>query len=407
MAAPRNPDPPSSSNPGHPGRRQAPRSAPPANSAATDTATGLPNRRALDQLLESGRIRRDRRRSIACTLMGIDDLHAVRMLHGDGGVERMIRSVADEIRSIATAGDTLYRVAEDRFLLLRTGCDVSEAWVWAEHARSRVRDTRITTPLGDVAVTMSIGLHAQSPASFTRDTIELVETALCVARERGGDRVCTWESVVIDRACDYAATAAPGAPIGARAELLRRIEPRIGPWQRTLIEDHAERTASLALALAERLGVAPAHLSRIRQIATLAPLGAAGIPEQILAKPEELTHDEHSVVRTHAETAGRIAQRLGLDEATAECVRLSHARFDAPADDGLNLGGPQPPDARIVALASAWASMASARPHRGPMTRSAIVKTLLAERGRQFAPEVVDAACRLINQSQDQGRQAA
>ncbi len=373
-------------------RRQAPRRNLGAPGQPVDPVTGLHAPGALQRLIESGRLRHDRRRPLSLLVIAIDDLHAVQMVHGPARREQALRSVADELRAVCGPSDVPFRGGPDRFVVLRSGGETGQAWVWAEGLRERVRDTYVGHHGSEVAVTVSIGLHTLEPASFTCDTLDLAETAACVARERGGDRVCTWESVVIDRACDHAATAAGGSTAAARAALVQRLEPRLGPWRRALGVWHGELTARLAVDTARRLGAPGAHLERISEIAALQALGSLAIPETLLGKPESLTHGERAVVNSRGETAGRIAQRLGADEATAECVRLCHARFDDPSDDGVELDGPQPRDAQIVAAAATAAALIEARPQRAAMPASEAVRELMRQAGGRLAPDAARAA---------------
>ncbi len=380
------------------GVRRTPSAPAGTSGAPSDAPSALPTALVLDRLLRSGRLRADRRRSLACAVLAIDDLDTVESVHGKPAATRAIRSAGEDLIAQRGPSDLLFTLGLGRFAVLRAGGELGESWAWCEELRTRVRDTRLgLSGGGEHAVTLSIGLHACEPAAFTIDALELVHTALAVARERGGNQVCTWDSVVIDRICDHAATANPRSPVAGFAEVCRRLEPRLGRWQARLAIAHGDHAASLARAIDARLGATAQAGAKVAFFARLASLAAAEIPESVLATADRLTHGERLIVATRAAAAARIAERLGLDEADTECVRQSLGRFDAAGDADAEPSGCQPRDARVVGAALACAAMLEPRAHRGALPVSEIVREIEREAGGQFAPDVAPAAAAVVN----------
>ncbi len=331
-------------------------------------------------------------------VLGVDDLEAAEAVHGRPAAARAARSVAEDLMAMRGPADLLFGLATGRFAVLRAGGELGESWAWCEELRTRVRDTRLGLPGGgEHSVTLSVGVHAFEPAGFTADALELVHTAHAVARERGGDQVCTWESVVIDRICDHAATANPRSPGAGFAEVCRRLAPRLGRWQSRLAIDHGDHASAIARAIGARLGAGPEASEKVAFLARLGALASAGLPERVLATSDRLTHGERLIVATRQAAAARMAQRLGLDEADAECVRQSLSRFDATGEGEEEPAGCQPRDARVVGAALACAAMLEPRAHRPALGVSAIVREIEREAGGQFAPEVAAAAAAVVS----------
>ena len=81
----------------------------------------------------------------------------------------------------------------------------------------------------------------------------------------------------------------------------------------------------------------------------------------------------------------------------AEIIRQHHERMDGSGyPQGLR-GDAILPEARVLAVADVIESMASHRPYRPAMGLDAALDEVVKNRGTLYAPEVVDAAVRLIN----------
>ena len=81
----------------------------------------------------------------------------------------------------------------------------------------------------------------------------------------------------------------------------------------------------------------------------------------------------------------------------AEIIRQHHERMDGSGyPQGLR-GDAILPEARVLAVADVIESMASHRPYRPAVGLDAALNEVVKNRGTLYAPEVVDAAARLIN----------
>jgi putative nucleotidyltransferase with HDIG domain len=154
---------------------------------------------------------------------------------------------------------------------------------------------------------------------------------------------------------------------------------------------HTERVATVAVALAGRLGFKGHDLDAIEIGALLHDIGKIGIPERILHKPGPLDDEEWKVMKEHPVISEYILSEVDLHPVVLQIARSSHERMDGGGyPDGL-VGEAIPLAARIVLVADAFDALTSDRPYRrGRRVRDAIDE-LRQHTGTQLCPEVVDA----------------
>jgi putative nucleotidyltransferase with HDIG domain len=163
---------------------------------------------------------------------------------------------------------------------------------------------------------------------------------------------------------------------------------------------HSQRVAALAERLARRLKMQPAQVELVREAARLHDIGKIGTDDHLLRKPGPLTSDEVVAMHRHADIGHRIVSRIGDLADAAELVRSHHERYDGRGYP-RGLGGNELPwEVGVLAVADAFDAMTSDRPYRSAMPREAARAELLAGRGIQWNPAVVDAFVALIDEDQ-------
>jgi HD-GYP domain-containing protein (c-di-GMP phosphodiesterase class II) len=131
-------------------------------------------------------------------------------------------------------------------------------------------------------------------------------------------------------------------------------------------------------------------------VGTLHDVGTIATPRDILNKPGHLSNDEWEIVRGHAARGADILDQIPSLSELAPAVRAHHERFDGFGyPDGIS-GQAIPIAARIVAVADAFQAMVSERPYRRRMAPGQAVSTLMAGRGSQWDPAVIDRAVLLF-----------
>ena len=156
---------------------------------------------------------------------------------------------------------------------------------------------------------------------------------------------------------------------------------------------HSQRVQSYAMALAADSG----DKKIARDPSTpygflLHDVGKIGIPDDILQKPGPLSPAERRRMQTHTVLGEAMLSGVAfLQGEGLRIVRSHHERWDGRGyPDGL-ARDEIPIGARVFAVADSLDAMTSNRPYRRAMSWAAARKEIVAQSGRQFDPDVVDA----------------
>ncbi|SUD74332.1 deoxyribonuclease [Pseudomonas putida] len=134
--------------------------------AATDSLTGLANRRRLDQVLRQEWARAQRnRKPLAVLMVDVDHFKAFNQRHGHAGGDHALREVAKTIEaSIRRPADLAARYGGEEFQVVLPETDLAGARLLAERIRTSVE---ALAPFADDAhsVTVSIGIGLSGPST--------------------------------------------------------------------------------------------------------------------------------------------------------------------------------------------------------------------------------------------------
>jgi putative two-component system response regulator len=137
-------------------------------------------------------------------------------------------------------------------------------------------------------------------------------------------------------------------------------------------------------------------------------VGKIGIPDGILLKPGPLSAAERRRMQTHTVLGEAMLSGIAfLKGEGLKIVRSHHERWDGRGyPDGL-ARDEIPLGARIFAVADALDAMTSHRPYRRALSWRAAREELIAQRKRQFDPDVIDAFLAVEGRLQDIRRELA
>lgn len=181
---------------------------------------------------------------------------------------------------------------------------------------------------------------------------------------------------------------------------------RLAESRETKNSAHVERSRHLAHTLARQLvssgnfvdEIDGEFIRLIYLTSSLHDIGKISIPDHILLKPDKLTEEEFKVIQTHTTLGAKTLEDALKDfpEARFLCMAYDivldhHERYDGNGYPNGLAGKEIPLCARIFALADAYEAMVSARVYRKPLQHDAVREIILAESGRQFDPDVVEA----------------
>ena len=160
---------------------------------------------------------------------------------------------------------------------------------------------------------------------------------------------------------------------------------------------HERRVGLIASAIAKEMGWDEERCSQLELLGLVHDIGKIAVPSEILTKPTRLSKLEMEMMRGHAQAGYDILKDVPFPTPVAEIIRQHHERMDGSGyPQGLR-GDAILPEARVLAVADVIESMASHRPYRPAVGLDAALDEVVKNRGTLYAPEVVDAAVRLIN----------
>lgn len=185
--------------------------------------------------------------------------------------------------------------------------------------------------------------------------------------------------------------------------LIKAIETR-DPYT----SGHSLRVATLAVAIAEDLGLSRQRIDDVEIAALLHDVGK--IDPSFLAvirKPYDLSAEERALIQTHAALGADLLLNLKSVKAPiVAAVRHHHERMDGGGyPDGL-IGDAIPLPARIIMLCDSIDAMLSDRPYRKALPLDRVRQELVRCAGDQFDAEIVKVvlqkdtltkACQLID----------
>src|SRR5438034_1203888 len=153
----------------------------------------------------------------------------------------------------------------------------------------------------------------------------------------------------------------------------------------------AAKTMTLAVAVAERLGLSDEETAAIKLGALFHDIGTIGVPETVLRKPGALDEAEWREVRAHPTIGANLLANVPMLERVRPIVLSHHERFDGTGYPAGLREDQIPLAAQIVAVADAYMAMTTERPYREAMPSKTALRELRANAGTQFNPVVVEA----------------
>lgn len=306
--------------------------------ALHDDLTGLPNRRALDQYLDTVLAQASLHdRQVAVGLLDLDDLKPINDRHGHAVGDRILVEVANRFRQVLRAGDYVARLGGDEFVLvfgdLEHESDLDDL---LERVDASLRQTiRIDGAVLSIGASLGIAMYSSQMIATGEQLLRRADQAMYQVKARKRSRSRWWGMALPDGQVDH--TGEPDAvatPYGDHAGALLRACREI--WEGQLPEVVEQFHAGLRLheGIARLLDVLPA--------ADLETLKSHVLQHLQFLLRSELDVDTH---RTRASRTGLFHAGCGLEE-----VWLLEAIEQLRDILAVQLGGTGPNDRRALAI---------------------------------------------------------
>jgi len=360
------------------------------NTARTDPLTGLLNRRALEEMLDTELERATRAdRPLSVIVGDLDSFAAVNERHGHAAGDSALQLVAGDCLKWKRRIDQAARIGGEEFALLLPETDERGAFIVAERLR---RATHRTFAEAAVPLTISFGV-ASSPAHGT-DPVGLLraaDRAVAAAKDLGSDRTVIYSDEVARTLAESGGKADGQLQLATVIALAEALDIRdTGTGQ------HSHTVGRYAELMARELGFKEEHVERVHLAGVLHDIGKIGISDRVLSKPGPLDADEWQEMYTHPEIGARLLSRPEFDDLRA-WILAHHERPDGIGYPYGLSGDDIPIEARILAVADAYEAMSADRVYRPALGVEGARAELEAGAGSQFDREVVSAFLRALD----------
>ncbi len=161
--------------------------------AATDSLTGIPNRRTFDGRLTSEWTRANRSlRPLAMIILDLDLFKQYNDHYGHIAGDDCLKRVAQSLQVGRRANDLAARIGGEEFALLLPDTDINGAATVAEALRSQIQGLQIPhaqNPAGVVTASFGVAVAANAGTGSSERLIKAADSALYNAKESGRNRI--------------------------------------------------------------------------------------------------------------------------------------------------------------------------------------------------------------------------
>ncbi|HET6171121.1 MAG TPA: diguanylate cyclase [Gaiellales bacterium] len=356
----------------------------------TDPLTGLANRRSFQSSLDEAVVSA-RSKPFGLLLLDVDHFKRTNDTHGHQAGDDVLEAVVACMRTTVPDDAIIARWGGEEFTVLVPGVRTRDALrEVAEGIRLTVRDERLATRRGALAITISCGGVLSCDGRDTEELVHAADAAMYRAKQSGRDRTL------------LAGDTGSGVPRDEPELLLiAQSFAHTASIREGVPELHCAQVAELAGLIASRLDLPAATVLRCRLAGWLHDVGKIAIPDRVLGKPGPLSAAEWQVMITHAAFgADLVARTPGIAE-SANAVRHHHERWDGNGYPDRLAGDDISIEARVVAAADTWNAMTHDRVYRRALDFDAACAEVLGIAGAQLDPGVTAALLAVVREDHE------
>jgi len=165
---------------------------------------------------------------------------------------------------------------------------------------------------------------------------------------------------------------------------------------------HQRRVATLAKAIAKKLGLPELQIEGIYMVGVIHDLGKISVPAEILSMPRRLSEAEFSLIKNHPKAGYEILKNIEFPWPVADIVLQHHERINGSGYPvGLD-GKDIIMEAKVLAVADVVEAMASHRPYRASFPLKRALGEITQNREILYDPNIVDACLELFHKDKFQ-----
>jgi HD-GYP domain-containing protein (c-di-GMP phosphodiesterase class II) len=139
---------------------------------------------------------------------------------------------------------------------------------------------------------------------------------------------------------------------------------------------HSRIMAKLAGMIAKAMQLPERDAQTIETAANLSQIGKAFVPRELLLKPGQLTDEEKKIVESHVEHTRNVLANIEFDLPVLDAIYQMNERLDGSGYPQQIVAGQICTDAKVLAVANAFAAMARPRSYRPGMPVEKVLSIL-------------------------------
>ena len=157
--------------------------------------------------------------------------------------------------------------------------------------------------------------------------------------------------------------------------------------------NHVKRVGEYSAILASELGFSESEVHDIRIASMLHDVGKIMVDENILHKPGRFTDEEYKIMQQHVVYGGQLLKGVpgNIMQLGAIIAEYHHERYDGNGYCAHLVGEDIPKEAQITSVADVFDALVSKRCYKGAWSIEDAFNEIVAQKGKQFGPDVVDA----------------
>jgi len=355
--------------------------------ARVDELTGLLNRRSLDELIASEVGRHARYGGVfSLIILDLDGFKAFNDNYGHLAGDKLLGKIGNIMKNTIRNADQAFRYGGDEFAVLLPSTSIDAASQVAERIRKQVA-SKVKT--GYIPITASFGL-ASWPADGigSIEVIAAADAALYHAKRGGGNQSHCASGTLLpldDTAVISGDTLQESDTLSTLYALATTVDTK-----NHYTHSHWQKVKEYVVALAKALKLAPTEISKLETCALLHDIGKIGISDRILNKQGKLTEEEWEAIKVHPQVGVNIASHAHQLTPCLAGILHHHERYDGNGYPKGLKGEEIPLEARILAIADAFAAMTSVRSYSDALSQEEALEEIKRGAGKQFDPHLVE-----------------
>lgn len=161
---------------------------------------------------------------------------------------------------------------------------------------------------------------------------------------------------------------------------------------------HQTRVATLACAIARKMGLDDAQVKTLRYASLMHDIGKIRIPAAIMSRPGRLLPVEREMIHIHPQVGYQLLKHIPFPWPIAEIVYQHHEKLDGSGYPRGLSGEDILLEARILAVADLTEAESSHRPYRPTMGTAQALDEIERGKGTLYDPDVVTACLALFRE---------